>query len=253
VVVLETNNSVCSDFVKIIDEAVEKYPYTDWRMAMFHHDIYGDGITHSQRDATIKDSRRCITEAVSKYKFDLVINGHDHVYTASKFITYKETVPFYSIDEVSQINKDPEGTLFITANCSSGSKYLDFEPFTPEYVYNHTQTFSPTFGVLDFKTEKNRVKLTITSYEVETYEITDGPYTIEKKIVEKPKTTTTSIPTSTTTTTTTETSTTRKPISVTTEIVPTKATKTITNDDAKPTKEPKEVIIILNIKKKKKK
>jgi len=233
VVILETNNSVCEDFERTIEDAVKKYPYTDWRMAMFHHDIYGDGLTHSQRDEIIKNVRRCLTEAFTKHKFDLVINGHDHVYTASKFITYKESAPFYSIEGVKKLNKSPKGIFFITANCSSGSKYLDFEPTTPDYVYNHTQTYSPTFGVLDFKNDKDVVRLTITSYDVETYHVTDGPYVIEKTPVEKPITSSTSTTKSTTVTST------RQPTTVT-SVTTTKSTKTLATNDPRPTRLPKE-------------
>jgi len=182
VVVLETNYNKCVDFIKTIEEAITKYPETEWRIAMFHHDIYGNGYMHSS-EPYIKDTlRKCLTEQFDKYHFDLVINGHDHVYTASHFISYTKETGGYNYHEIEKgkVNKSPKGTLFVTANCSTGSKLYTFVNESRDYVYNYEQTFTSTFGVLDFLKEDGKVRLTVNSYEVESLKLTDGPYIIEK-------------------------------------------------------------------------
>ncbi|OUM61521.1 hypothetical protein PIROE2DRAFT_12480, partial [Piromyces sp. E2] len=183
VVVFETNYNKDEDYQRTIKNAIHKYPNTDWRLALFHHDIFGNGATHSQSDALPK--REVLLKLFSNYKFDLVINGHDHVYTTSKFVSYDSTDPKnYKISEIEtdKTNKDPKGTFFITANCSTGAKYLDFIEDTPDYVHNFTQTFTPTFGVIDFSEKNRKVQLSVTTYEVETHKIVDGPYRFEKKV-----------------------------------------------------------------------
>ncbi|ORX53034.1 Metallo-dependent phosphatase [Piromyces finnis] len=186
VVVLETNYNNDEDYQNIMRNAILKYPETDWRVALFHHDIFGNGATHSQSDALPK--RDILLKLFSSYKFDLVINGHDHVYTTSKFVSYeyKNSANYndYKISEINkdEINRNPKGTFFVTANCATGSKYLDFVKDTPDYVYNYTQTFTPTFGVLDFSENGNKVQLSITTYEVETKNVVDGPYKFEKDL-----------------------------------------------------------------------
>jgi len=190
VVVLETNDNRESDYRITVRNAIKKYPDTDWRIGLFHHDIFGNGNTHSQSDA--KNRRGVILNVLSKYNFDLVINGHDHVYTSSKFVSFKDQeIPSrlyyeenYKIEEVkkNEINKDPKGTFFVTANCSSGSKFMAFyEKENLDYVLNHKQTNTTSFGVLDFTQKDGNAYLEIKSYDAETGNPIDDSFTIEKK------------------------------------------------------------------------
>ncbi|OUM66602.1 Non-catalytic module family DOC2 [Piromyces sp. E2] len=188
VVVLETNHLHCIDFKRVITNGIQKYPNTDWRIAMFHHDIYGNGITHAQSNSDIATIRPCLTKLLHHYKFDVVINGHDHVYTASKFVTYDPNANNngdYDVNEVSDVNEEPNGTLFITANCSTGSKlyeYYEKEQMTWKYVHKDYQKYaSSSFGVLDFYYEDNKVSLNVTTYDSDTHSVIDGPYKIIKK------------------------------------------------------------------------
>ncbi|ORX85734.1 Metallo-dependent phosphatase [Anaeromyces robustus] len=184
VVVLETNFGTCTDYKNVISNATKKYPNTDWRIAMFHHDLYGNGQYHSQDNYIKNELRPCLTKLIDKNKFDLVINGHDHVYTATHFVSYdNENENGYSVSNIQKgiINKNYNGTLYITANCSTGSKLYGFRSENFDYVYYYNQTFTSTFGVLDFKKENGKAKLSITSYEVDTHNITDRPYIFEKK------------------------------------------------------------------------
>ncbi|ORX85735.1 hypothetical protein BCR32DRAFT_290519 [Anaeromyces robustus] len=190
VVVLETNFNTCNDLTTVISNAVEKYKDIDWRIAMFHHDIYGNGQYHSQEPYITDVLRPCLTELFDKNKFDLVINGHDHVYTTSHFVAFSDDSYgkyAYDINEIKKdkVYKNPKGTLYITANCSTGSKLYNYIPETPDYVYYYNQTYTSTFGVLDFKKEGKTPKLSITTYDVETLEVTDGPYIIEKPDTKK--------------------------------------------------------------------
>eukprot|EP00833_Pecoramyces_ruminatium_P010090 jgi/Orpsp1_1/1184122/evm.model.c7180000088111.1 len=184
VVVIESNRNTCFDCEMVISKAVNEYPDADWRIAIFHHDIYGNGNTHSQSDAL--RLRPCLTGLFDIYKFDLVINGHDHVHTTTKFIHYNRGGKgIYEYEKIKKgednINENPKGTFFITANCSSGSKFLDFyEGGDPDYVFGSTQTFTASFGVLDFEKLSGKVKLTINIYDVETHKVIDGPFIFQK-------------------------------------------------------------------------
>jgi hypothetical protein len=186
VVVLETNYNNCNDFTTTINNAIKKYPNTDWRIAMFHHDLFGDGYYHSTEEYITKELRPCLSNLFTENKFDLVINGHDHVYTASQFITYtganNNGVYSYEDIEKNKVYKNPKGTFYITANCSTGSKLYGFVDSNeePDYVSYSNQTFTSTFGVLEFKKENGQPRLSITSYEVDTLNVTDGPYIFEK-------------------------------------------------------------------------
>ncbi|OUM66604.1 hypothetical protein PIROE2DRAFT_6132, partial [Piromyces sp. E2] len=192
VVVLETNHLHCIDFKRVIANGIQKYPNTDWRIAMFHHDIYGNGVTHAHSDRGIKINRPCLTKLLHHYKFDVVINGHDHVYTASKFVTYNPNASNngkYNVTEVSEINENPEGPLYITANCSTGAKlyeYYDHIAYGIDFVHKDYQKYaSSSFGILDFNYDmegNGNVSLNVTTYDVDTHSIIDGPYKIIKQI-----------------------------------------------------------------------
>jgi len=199
VVVLETNDNTENEYRRIVRSAINKYPETDWRIALFHHDIFGIGKTHSQSDA--KERRGVVFNILSKFNFDIVINGHDHVFTSTKFIPYfkkyiggdynaaeiyndSENYPF-ELDklEAGGVYKNPNGTLYITANCSTGAKYLDYYKYDEinydgeaRYVNHVEQTFTQSFGVLDFSQKNGKAILKVTTYDADSYEIIDGTY-----------------------------------------------------------------------------
>jgi len=203
IVVLESNYSTEEQYREVIENAITTYPETDWRIGLFHHDIYSNGYGHST-EPRVMDLRKWLTPMLDKYDFDLVINGHDHVYVATHFVTSdKNSKNGYSFNKIerNKVYNDPKGTLYLTANCSTGNKlYRLIDPF--DFVYYSNQTYTSTFGVLDFKKENGKTQMRITTYEVDTFNVTDGTYIFEKIAKELPKTTTT-ITTKTTTTTTT--------------------------------------------------
>ncbi|KAL6592100.1 Metallo-dependent phosphatase [Neocallimastix californiae] len=181
VVVIESNYNTCHQCEKIISKAVKEYPDADWRIALFHHDLYGNGNTHSQGDA--QRLRPCLTGLFDIHKFDLVINGHDHVYTSTHFVKFHDSQnKIYDIAKISKgsVNENPNGTFYVTANCSTGSKFLPFYEGELDYVFNYNQTFTSTFGVLDFQKSDGKVTLTINTYEVDTHDVVDGPYIFKK-------------------------------------------------------------------------
>jgi len=181
VVVLETNYGVCDDFREVLRQAHAKHPNTDWRIAMFHHNIYGNGVFHSQDDLNL-DLRKCLTELMSYYKFDVALNGHDHIYTASHYVSYSNNKKGYTIDTIKPNNvyRNPKGTFYITANCSTGSKLYGSRKENYDYVSNYIQDFLSSFGILDFTKKDGILRLTISNYDVDTQNKVDGNYIIEK-------------------------------------------------------------------------
>ncbi|OUM59764.1 Non-catalytic module family DOC2, partial [Piromyces sp. E2] len=182
VVVMDSNLSTQSDYKAVFYEAVEKYPDTDWRIAMFHHNPYGNGSMHSQDDINIA-IRAIVTPLLDQLNFSVAINGHDHVYTSSKFITFNgkggyDPTPI----ESNTVYENPKGTLYLTNNCSTASKLNEFLDDDFDYVNTYKQTFSSNFGVMEFSQTDEKLRLTIKILQVEDYEIVDGPYIFEKPI-----------------------------------------------------------------------
>jgi len=190
VVVLETNKHYCDDFNMVVRKAIEKYPNTEWRIAMFHHDIFGNGQYHSQEYKIKYYLRPCLTKLFSDNKFDLVITGHDHIHASSYFIKYSnknyDYNTKYKVGSIKKgedkINTNPNGTLYITANCATASKlYVEHENLTEfDFINFSRQTFTSNFGLLNFEDKGDNVRLTINVFEANTYNVVDGPYIIEK-------------------------------------------------------------------------
>ncbi len=124
-----------------------------WTVLVYHHSIYS-AASHA-KDADNKVRRVDFPATFSKLGVDLVLQGHDHVYTRS-----------YEIKNGAKANPDekpgdsdvfvgPGGVIYMTANSASGSKYYDItapdtsgtsgagngaDPQKPEnYWYNSVQ------------------------------------------------------------------------------------------------------------------
>jgi len=182
VVVLESNYGTCMDFINVVEKAISTYPDVDWHIALFHHDIYGNGEYHSSEYHIVSELRPCLTGLLYAYGFDLAINGHDHFYSASKFIIYNSLDVYHTSEEIksNEVYRNPPGTLYVTANCSTGSKLYGPLYYEPDYINYYNQSYTSTFGTIDFQKENGKVRLTVTTYEVEGYRVIDGPYIIEK-------------------------------------------------------------------------
>ncbi|MFI5935896.1 fibronectin type III domain-containing protein [Actinoplanes sp. NPDC051494] len=124
-----------------------------WKVLVYHHSIYS-AASHA-KDADAKVRRVDFPTTFSKLGVDLVLQGHDHVYTRS-----------YEIKNGVKANPDekpgdadvftgPGGVIYMTANSASGSKYYAItapdntgtsgagngaDPLKPEnYWYNSVQ------------------------------------------------------------------------------------------------------------------
>ena len=69
---------------KTIEEAVASHPDATWKIAVFHHDIFGNGNGHSA--GVVASGKQKWGEILSEFGIDFVINGHDHTHSRSLFI-----------------------------------------------------------------------------------------------------------------------------------------------------------------------
>lgn len=73
---------------------------------------------------------------------------------------------------------DPEGTVYMEANSSTGSKFYELIPTQQDYIAERSQTWTPSYSVIDFSENE----ATITTYDALTNEVlaNSAPYTIVK-------------------------------------------------------------------------
>lgn len=199
---LNTNNYNCADHEALIKKAVNANPKAKWRIVTFHQDIYGSGKDHSDSDGIML--RTQLTPLMDKYDIDVVLQGHDHSYTRTyaisgdnkahakysstasgsvsdwtkeAFTTYIAQNNCYAVarNDSGKLVK-PNGTVYITANSASGSKYYELINSIQNYVAARWQEWKPTYSVIEI----NNNIFTIDTYETETGSKIDTTFSIQK-------------------------------------------------------------------------
>lgn len=194
-VILNTNNYNCAEHEQVLKQAVAAYPNTPWRIVMFHQDIYGSGLDHSDSDGIVL--RTQITPLMDKYDVDVVLQGHDHTYSRSYLLKSDSkshsNYDFYDWDNVKDAqgnvfpynnagyqaenncytiaNTMPKsvtnaaGTLYMEANSSTGSKFYELIPVQQDYIAARNQNWNPTYSV---------IRINSSTFSIDTYEIANG-------------------------------------------------------------------------------
>ena len=204
---IDTNNYNCATHENVIKEAVEANPDATWRVLMFHQDIYGSGYDHSDADGIVL--RTQLTPIIDKYDFDAVLQGHDHTYSRTYQLSSDgqthssyQSAPKTNTDDFSAYlgdnacyniltnieNKNnvvnPEGTVYFEANSATGSKYYQLIGTQQNYIAARSQSWRPTYSVIDF----TETTLTVKTYDAATNTelVADGniktSYTIVKSV-----------------------------------------------------------------------
>ncbi|MEY8355219.1 hypothetical protein AALB39_17940 [Lachnospiraceae bacterium 54-53] len=176
-------------------QAVAAHPNTSWRIVMIHQDIYGSGLDHSDSDGIVL--RTQLTPLMDKYDVDVVLQGHDHTYSRSYLLkadskthakydfydwdnvkdeagnvfpyndaTYQAENNCYTIaNTMSGSVTNPDGTLYMEANSSTGSKYYELIPSQQDYIAARNQNWNPTYSV---------IRVNPSTFTIDTYEIAGG-------------------------------------------------------------------------------
>lgn len=140
---LNTNSTDMEEHVQFMKETVEATADQDikWKIVVFHHSIYSVG-GHVE-DAEITDLRNGLVPAIDALQIDAVLMGHDHSY--ARTYQMKNFQPLKNQPMKDGAVVSPEGTVYVTANSSSGSKYYDLSDKASPYVAVKEQLEVPTF------------------------------------------------------------------------------------------------------------
>ena len=145
-----------------IRDAVKKHRDARWRIVMMHHSIYGADIA---RSATL-DMREKFVPVFDKYRIDVVLSGHDHIYVRTHFMLKNQAVqPLEKFPARSEQPAEipagavikPKGTLYLAAASSSGSKYYDPASQFFDYLAERAAPYVPMFS---------QINITNTSFEI---------------------------------------------------------------------------------------
>ena len=148
--------------------------------------LYGDGQTHDSYEFKLNATGddydwdnaydTTTSENVSLYPEEGDTAGE------GRLQQFREDNECYTIEETASNNViDPKGTLYMTANSASGSKYYELNTTQQNYIAKRSQNWLPSYSVIE---------MTATTFKIETYEIDDGgtvseiddPFTIAKTV-----------------------------------------------------------------------
>lgn len=202
-IVIDTNNYNCATHKAVIEKAISENPDAKWRVVMFHQDIYGSGLDHSDSDGIVL--RTQLTPIFDDNDIDIVLQGHDHTYSRTYQLSGDgKSHAAYDKSNWRDENKnpvegfltenncysirtgaadgnrvvDPEGIVYMEANSSTGSKFYELIPAQQDYIAERSQTWTPSYSVIDFSDNE----ATITTYDALTNKVLENsaPYTIVK-------------------------------------------------------------------------
>ena len=162
---LNSNNKNATQHAQFMEETVAANPNAKWKFVVFHHSIYS-AASHSLEAGIIK-LREELVPTIDKLDVDAVLMGHDHSYVRTYQMKNLQPLKNQMIDEDGSVI-NPDGTLYLTANSSSGSKYYNLKD--PEfYSANRSQLRTPTFT----NVEVTPTSLEFTTHRTDTMEVTD--------------------------------------------------------------------------------
>ena len=133
-------------------EKYSKDPFIDWIVVFYHYHIYGSGSSLPED----KDFRETYHPLFDKYKVDLALQGHLHVYERTYPITFNdddEDEPIVQ-DNTQNIYKNPKGTIFLTVGTGGADdmQLSSLKDFSAEGIAGE-------FGIANIEIENDQTPL----------------------------------------------------------------------------------------------
>ena len=163
-----------------IDVVLQGHDHTYSRSKL----LYGDGQTHQSyefqlnADGTDYDWDHAANVETGE---QITLNPEDGDEEAKAALdAFKEDNQCYTIEDVDgNTVTDPQGTLYMTANSASGSKYYELVSTQQDYIAARSQNWLPSYSIITMDAEK----FTIDTYQITddgSVEAIDDTFTIEK-------------------------------------------------------------------------
>ena len=167
----DTSAATNGEHEAFMKEAMAANPNVMWNIVIMHSSLYSTGDhgnpEYQYYDSEIGKYRPTLSPVFTELGIDVVFSGHDHVYVRSKLMNGIEV----SGDTVvSNSVFDPEGTLYVCASSSTGSKFYQ----------KQTNAIDQFIAFENYEERKSAIKvkitgesLTLTSYFLDDMEVFD--------------------------------------------------------------------------------
>lgn len=170
----DSNNASMAGHRYFAMDAVAKNKDCKWRIAVFHHDLYGGRIPHRESENSFL--RFIWASIADEFGIDLCLLGHSHYYTMSNVLYNNKTVE--SIQGKTSVT-DPKGTIYmVSGSINHPRDVVDSDGNVPpvgENIGYSCLTNEMIYNLLVFSDDS----VTIKSYTVESDEMINS-FTINK-------------------------------------------------------------------------
>lgn len=177
---LNSNDLSTAEHKQFMEEAIKANPDVSWKIVVFHHSIYS--VASHAVDKDILQRRDELAPVFKELDIDIVLMGHDHVYTRSYMmdgLTPMTDASLYDSEDYASIT-DPTGILYVTANSGSGSKYYNI---SGEYEYAAVQNQEKVPNISYVEMDDSH--FTITTYRTSDMSVVDT-FTINRTAGSEP-------------------------------------------------------------------
>ena len=175
---LNSNNRDYAEHKSTIKRAIAENPNVKWKVVAFHHPPYT--VASHALDGYISNMRSTLVPIFKENKIDLVLNGHDHVYTRTHVMDGTKPIIEWENGEEGKAPSEyvnPKGIIYVTTNSASGSKHYDI-------MKNQNFKFS-AFKNQEYVPNISNLKITDNSIEVTTYRTNDSVVVDSFKIIKE--------------------------------------------------------------------
>lgn len=154
-IVLNSNDLLVPEHDAAIESAIKAYPDAKWRIVVMHHTAY-----IPNNDGEENTTAKLFAPLFDKYDIDMVLSGHEHVYSRTEPLTAGKP--------------DANGVIYFEASTASGCNHCHFNN-TDERIAATLNTEEPTYSLVNF----GENEISVTSYLTDTDEVFDS-FTVTK-------------------------------------------------------------------------
>src|SRR5690606_16441103 len=149
----------------------------NWTVVTMHHSLYSAAFHSVEQD--VIERREALAPAFSELGVDLVLAGHDHIYTRSYLMEGTTPAGDLPAQEQSGVTLTAEEgqVLYVTGNSASGSKFYGEDASSPEAAIKD-QSNQPQYTDVDV----SPTAITLTTYQTMDRTVIDEVRSEERRV-----------------------------------------------------------------------
>ena len=151
---IDSNNTSARDHYAFAGQAVAANPDVKWRVAVFHHDLYGGHSPNRESENVLL--RLLLVPIFDKFGIDLVLMGHSHISSRSH-VLYGGKIS-QNLEGLSTV-RDARGTIYFVSGSANSPREAD-GPGSKYVAFDYISSENTVYNIIRFGAES----LTISSY-----------------------------------------------------------------------------------------